>query len=163
MISTGTHLGHRRAPFSLLFVCGGGVLLQGPKGELAWTFVPEVTLKEVRAGHDGPCCSPAVEPRSSLPEMQSGSVGSSASSSSSNPGVQRPLADVIFGSSGLQPQAKQPDSSSPLLDRYSNDPPCSVFPTLAADWLCVSQEEGKILVRRAEETKRASAMHGLSR
>jgi hypothetical protein len=25
------------------------------------------------------------------------------------------------------------------------------------------QEEGKIIVRRAEETKRAAAMHGLSR
>lgn len=25
------------------------VVLQGPKGELAWSFVPEVTLKEVRA------------------------------------------------------------------------------------------------------------------
>lgn len=26
------------------------VVLQGPKGELSWTFVPEVTLKEVGAG-----------------------------------------------------------------------------------------------------------------
>lgn len=25
------------------------VVLQGPKGELSWTFVPEVTLKEVCA------------------------------------------------------------------------------------------------------------------
>lgn len=92
-ISTGTRLGHSRAPFSWLFVCGGGVLPQGPKGELSWTFVPEVTLKEVCAGYDGPRCSPAVEPHSSLREMQTRSGGSSASSSSSsNLGVQRPLA-----------------------------------------------------------------------
>ncbi len=28
------------------------VVLQGPKGELSWTFVPEVTLKEVGTGED---------------------------------------------------------------------------------------------------------------
>lgn len=68
----------------------------------------------------------------------------------------------IIGSSGLQPQLQQPDSSSSLLDGFaqlSRATTCScVLPTG-----CVSQEEGKILVRRAEETKRASAMHGLSR
>lgn len=67
------------------------VVLQGPKGELAWTFVPEVTLKEVGAGEKLEMVVSYMYVQLQVPSSQwhafcsCSSGGSSASSSSSAP------------------------------------------------------------------------------